>query len=115
AWTFAFEVQVVKTTSEVEIARPALQVQTQPVVELECKNIRRGADLQHQVAGAGAVDGGVGDEEQVVRVGGERLHKVFDSHGRAGGCAVFERTAEGGRINVVAEAQVGARAWRVVE
>ena len=65
-FTLPVETEVIEGMSDVQGARPSIQVEPEPVVHLEGEDVGGAADLQHQVVPAGGMDGAAGDQEKVV-------------------------------------------------
>ena len=65
-FALAVEAEVLHCAADVQRARFPVEVERQPVVHLECEDVRRGADLQHEVVASRAVERARRYEEQVV-------------------------------------------------
>src|SRR5687767_4027401 len=72
----------------------AIQVEPQPVIHFKSEDIGRGADLQYEVICAGAMNGTIRDQEQIMFLCSVCLHIVFNLYFFAISPAIFQYFSE---------------------
>jgi len=81
----AFETNILPGPFDVDRAQFAVQVFAHPIINLEGKNIGRGANLKHQVIAAAAVHGAIRNQEKIVRFGWFAVDKFIGVDFKAAG------------------------------